>query len=53
MMSFPYVSEFLNAVLGTHWALLIPTFGVLVTAAIATATRVARIEVRRKESLRL
>jgi phosphatidylglycerol:prolipoprotein diacylglycerol transferase len=50
-MSFPYVTDFLNAVLGTHWNLPIPTFGVVVAAAIVAATSVARIEVRRKESL--
>jgi hypothetical protein len=48
-MSFPYITDILDAVLGTHWALPIPTFGVLVSAAIAIATSVARIEVRRKE----
>ena len=50
-MSFPYITDILNAVLGTHWALPIPTFGVVVTAAIAIAAAVARIEVRRKESV--
>jgi phosphatidylglycerol:prolipoprotein diacylglycerol transferase len=50
-MSFPYITDILNAVLGTHWALPIPTFGVVVTAAIAIATSVARLEVRRKEAV--
>ena len=50
-MSFPYITDILNAVLGTHWALPIPTFGVVVTAAIAIGTSVARLEVRRKEAV--
>jgi phosphatidylglycerol:prolipoprotein diacylglycerol transferase len=50
-MSFPYVTDILNACFGTHWALPIPTFGLVVAAAIAIATSVARIEVRRKEAV--
>jgi phosphatidylglycerol:prolipoprotein diacylglycerol transferase len=50
-MSFPYISDILNAILGTHWAVPVPTFGVVVMAAIAIATSVARIEVRRKEAV--
>jgi phosphatidylglycerol---prolipoprotein diacylglyceryl transferase len=50
-MSFPYLTDLLNAVLGTHWTLPVPTFGVAVAAAIVVAASVARIEVRRKESL--
>ncbi len=50
-MSFPYATDFLNAVLGTHWHLPIPTFGLLVAAGIAAATQVARVEARRLESV--
>lgn len=50
-MSFPYATDFLNAILGTHWHLPIPTFGVIVAASIAIATSVARAEARRLESI--
>jgi phosphatidylglycerol:prolipoprotein diacylglycerol transferase len=46
-MSFPYITDIANALLGTHWALPIPTFGVVVAAAIVLATRVARREAMR------
>jgi phosphatidylglycerol:prolipoprotein diacylglycerol transferase len=48
-MSFPYLTDILNAILGTHWALPIPTFGVVVAAAIVLATGVARREAKRLE----
>jgi phosphatidylglycerol:prolipoprotein diacylglycerol transferase len=40
-MSYPNVTDALNAVLGTHWDLPIPTFGVIVAIAVAAATFVA------------
>jgi phosphatidylglycerol:prolipoprotein diacylglycerol transferase len=46
-MSFPYITDIANALLGTHWALPIPTFGVVVAAAIVLATSVARREAMR------
>lgn len=46
-MAFPYVTDLLNALLGTHWQLAIPTFGVLVATAIIVATQVARRETKR------
>jgi phosphatidylglycerol:prolipoprotein diacylglycerol transferase len=48
-MSFPYLTDILNAALGTSWALPIPTFGVVVAAALVIATVVARAEVERAE----
>jgi phosphatidylglycerol:prolipoprotein diacylglycerol transferase len=50
-MSYPYVTDALNALLGTHWHLPIPTFGVIVAIAVATATCVATRLVRSYESL--
>jgi phosphatidylglycerol---prolipoprotein diacylglyceryl transferase len=50
-MSFPYISDILNAILGTHWALPIPTFGVVVVTAIVIATGVARKEAQRLAAL--
>lgn len=50
-MSFPYVTDIVNAIFGTQWNLPIPTFGILVATAIIVATRVARKEVERQESL--
>jgi phosphatidylglycerol---prolipoprotein diacylglyceryl transferase len=50
-MSFPYVTDLLNAILGTDWHLPIPTFGILVAVAIIVATRVARIETTRLSML--
>jgi phosphatidylglycerol:prolipoprotein diacylglycerol transferase len=46
-MAFPYVTDFFNAILGTHWMLPIPTFGLVVAAAIVVGTGVARLEARR------
>lgn len=48
-MAFPYITDILNALLGTHWALPIPTFGAVVAAAILIATSVTGMEVRRAE----
>jgi hypothetical protein len=28
-MSFPYITDIVNAVVGTHWDLPIPTFGII------------------------
>lgn len=50
-MAFPYVTDFLNALLGTHWRLPLPTFGVLVAAAIMLAAHVGQREAARKEAL--
>jgi phosphatidylglycerol:prolipoprotein diacylglycerol transferase len=50
-MAFPYLTDILNAVFGTHWALPIPTFGMLVAIALAVATKVAHAEVKRQEAL--
>ena len=49
-MSFPYITDIANALLGTHWALPIPTFGVVVAAAILVAASVARRETKRLEA---
>jgi phosphatidylglycerol---prolipoprotein diacylglyceryl transferase len=49
-MSFPYVTDILNAILGTHWKLPIPTFGLVVAVAVAIATGVTRSETRRLEA---
>ena len=51
-MAFPYITDVLNAILGTHWMLPIPTFGAVVAAAILIATHVARMEVKRAERAR-
>ncbi|HTB86565.1 MAG TPA: prolipoprotein diacylglyceryl transferase family protein [Steroidobacteraceae bacterium] len=50
-MSYPYVTDVLNALFGTHWHLPIPTFGVIVAVAVAAATYVASQVVRSYESL--
>jgi phosphatidylglycerol:prolipoprotein diacylglycerol transferase len=50
-MSFPYVTDVLNAIFGTHWDLPIPTFGVIVAIAVVLATYVATRVVRRYEEL--
>ena len=50
-MSFPYITDLLNATFGLHSDLPIPTFGVVVVVAIALATIVARREVERYELL--
>lgn len=48
-MAFPYITDVLNAILGTRWTLPIPTFGAAVAAALLIATSVARTEVKRAE----
>ena len=50
-MSFPYLTDILNALLGTQWTLPIPTFGAVVATAIVVATSVARKETRRLEAV--
>jgi phosphatidylglycerol:prolipoprotein diacylglycerol transferase len=50
-MSYPYVTDALNAAFGAHWNLPIPTFGVVVTIAVMVATYVASRVVRSYESL--
>jgi phosphatidylglycerol---prolipoprotein diacylglyceryl transferase len=50
-MSYPYLTDALNALLGTHWHLPIPTFGVIVALAVTTATYVATRVVRSYENL--
>ncbi len=50
-MSFPYVTDLLNAIFGTHWHLPFPTFGLLVATSIVVATRVVRAEALRMESI--
>ena len=48
-MSYPNVTDALNALLGTHWDLPIPTFGVIVAIAVTLATFLASRLVRRYE----
>lgn len=48
-MAFPYVTDLINALLGTHMTLPIPMFGVIVAIAMAAATSVATRAVRRSE----
>jgi phosphatidylglycerol:prolipoprotein diacylglycerol transferase len=50
-MSYPYVTDVLNAVFGTGWGLPIPTFGVIVAIAITLATFVATRAVRSYQEL--
>jgi phosphatidylglycerol---prolipoprotein diacylglyceryl transferase len=50
-MAFPYVTDLLNAIFGTHWHLPFPTFGLLVATSILIATRVVRAEALRMESV--
>ncbi len=50
-MSFPHLTDVVNAVLGTAWNLPIPTFGVIVAIAIVVATVIARRAVQGYESL--
>ena len=50
-MSYPYVTDALNAVFGTHWHLPIPTFGGIVAIAVAAATYAASRVVRSYEEL--
>lgn len=50
-MSYPYVTDALNAIFGTHWHLPIPTFGVIVAIAVTVATYLASRVVRSYENL--
>jgi phosphatidylglycerol:prolipoprotein diacylglycerol transferase len=50
-MSYPYVTDALNAVFGTDWHLPIPTFGIMVALAVAAATYVATRVVRSYEEI--
>lgn len=50
-MTFPYVTDFLNALLGTDWRVPVPTFGVLVAVAVMLAAHVAQRETARRETL--
>lgn len=50
-MSFPYITDVVNAVFGTAWDLPIPTFGIIVAIAIVVATAVASRAVQGYESL--
>jgi phosphatidylglycerol:prolipoprotein diacylglycerol transferase len=50
-MSFPYVTDVVNAIFGTHWQLPIPAFGLIVAIAIVAATSVAARLVRQYEEL--
>lgn len=49
-MSFPYATDLLNALFGTRWDLPVPTFGVLVAAAIVLASALVRKETKRQEA---
>lgn len=40
-MSLPYITDVVNAAVGTHWDLPIPTFGIIVAIAVVLATSVA------------
>jgi phosphatidylglycerol:prolipoprotein diacylglycerol transferase len=46
-MSFPYLSDILNAAFNTHWVLPLPTFGLCVAAAVVLATQILRREIYR------
>ena len=46
-MSYPYVTDILNAIFGTQWHVPIPVFGLVVVGAIYVAAFVARGEVLR------
>ena len=49
-MAFPYVTDLINALLGTHLSLPLPTFGLLVAAAIASAAWLLNREVGQYEA---
>jgi phosphatidylglycerol---prolipoprotein diacylglyceryl transferase len=49
-MSFPYLTDIFIALFGTRWTLPIPTFGLVVAAAMVLATSVARREAKRLEA---
>jgi phosphatidylglycerol:prolipoprotein diacylglycerol transferase len=50
-MSFPYLTDIVNALFGTRWHLPLPTFGIVVASAIVLATAVATRLVREYEAL--
>jgi len=50
-MSFPYVTDLVNAVFGTQWQLPVPVFGVVVLVAVFLSTLVFGKEVARRETL--
>jgi phosphatidylglycerol:prolipoprotein diacylglycerol transferase len=50
-MSFPYVTDVINALFGTHWHVPLPTFGIIVAIAIVVATCVATRLVRKHEEV--
>jgi phosphatidylglycerol---prolipoprotein diacylglyceryl transferase len=50
-MSYPYVTDALNAIFGAHWYLPIPTFGFIVAIAVTVATYLATRVVRSYEEL--
>jgi phosphatidylglycerol:prolipoprotein diacylglycerol transferase len=50
-MSYPYLTDLINAAIGTHWTLPIPTFGVIVAVAVTFATALASRIVRSYEEL--
>ncbi len=50
-MSFPYLTDVINALFGTRWHLPLPTFGIIVAIAVVSATWVATRLVRQYEEL--
>jgi phosphatidylglycerol:prolipoprotein diacylglycerol transferase len=50
-MSYPYVTDLINAGFGTHWRVAVPTFGLIVALAIVVATSIATRLVRAYEAL--
>lgn len=50
-MSFPYVTDVVNAVFGTHWHLPVPVFGIVVLVAVYLSTLLFGREVARRETL--
>jgi phosphatidylglycerol---prolipoprotein diacylglyceryl transferase len=50
-MSFPYVTDVVNAVFGTRWHLPLPTFGLIVAIAVVLSTFVATRLVRQYEAI--
>jgi phosphatidylglycerol:prolipoprotein diacylglycerol transferase len=50
-MSFPYLTDILNYLFGTHWALPIATFGTFVALAILIGSAIGQREVQRFEDL--
>jgi phosphatidylglycerol:prolipoprotein diacylglycerol transferase len=47
-VSYPYVTDMLNAAFGTEWSLPIPTFGFIVAMTMVLGTRAARAEVKKQ-----